>query len=154
MKHYVEKMYVEAVALNQKNIGSLLTFNKNAHFLDLGCDDGTLTIEMGKRIGAESISGVEIVDSRIELAEEKGVKVRKFDLNGEFEFESNSVDVIHSNQVIEHLCNSDKFISEIYRVLKKGGYAVISTENASSWCNIFASIMGWQIFSLTMLQND
>jgi len=40
-------------------------------------------------------------------------------------------------------------LSEIFRGLKPGGYAIISTENASSWCNIFSSIMGWQIFSLT-----
>jgi hypothetical protein len=38
-------------------------------------------------------------------------------------------------------------------VLKPGGYAIISTENASSWENIFASIMGWQIFSLTNISN-
>ena len=45
--------------------------------------------------------------------------------------------------------NSDNFLSELHRILKVGGYAVISTENASSWCNIFASLLGWQIFSLT-----
>ncbi|HEX7418629.1 MAG TPA: class I SAM-dependent methyltransferase, partial [Thermoanaerobaculia bacterium] len=35
------------------------------------------------------------------------------------------------------------------RLLKPGGYAVISTENGSSWHNVFAAMMGWQIFSLT-----
>ncbi|MGZ3744085.1 MAG: class I SAM-dependent methyltransferase [Pseudobdellovibrionaceae bacterium] len=149
MKRYLGQMYAEAVALNQKNIRDLLDRNSNTHFLDLGCDDGKLTVEMAAKIGTQNISGVEIVESRILMAEEKGVKVKKFDLNCEFDFESESVDAIHSNQVIEHLCDSDKFISEIHRVLKKDGYAVISTENASSWCNIFASIMGWQIFSLT-----
>ena len=149
MKRYLGKLYAEAGTLNQTNIRRMLSLDENAHFLDLGCDDGTLTIEMAKEIGAQDISGVEIVDSRISLAENKGVKVKKFDLNREFEFENNSIDVIHANQVIEHLYDSDNFISEMYRVLKVGGYAVISTENASSWCNIFASIMGWQIFSLT-----
>lgn len=62
---------------------------------------------------------------------------------------NNSVDVITANQVIEHVPNIDHFVSELKRILKKGGYAVISTENGSSWHNIFASIMGWQIFSLT-----
>jgi SAM-dependent methyltransferase len=83
------------------------------------------------------------------MSESKGIAVKSFDLNGKFDFENESVDVIHANQVIEHLHNSDNFVGEIYRILKKGGYAIISTENASSWCNIFASIMGWQIFSLT-----
>lgn len=149
LKHYFEQLYSNAVTLNQENIRNLLDRDPDAHFLDLGCDDGTLTMEMATQIGAKTFSGVEIVDSRILLAEEKGIKVKKFDLNHKFDFESESVDVTHSNQVVEHLHDSDKFVGEIYRVLKKGGYALISTENASSWCNIFASIMGWQIFSLT-----
>lgn len=153
MKKFLQYLYADAAALNQENILSLLKQNEKAHFLDLGCDDGKITVEMAKKVGTQNISGVEIVESRILLAEERGVRVRKFDLNGEFNFKSDSIDAIHSNQVIEHLYDSDKFVGEIYRVLKKGGYAVISTENASSWCNIFASIMGWQIFSLTNFSN-
>ena len=149
MKHYLGQLYAGAVALNEKNICSLLEQDANAHFLDLGCDDGKVTMEMATKIEAQNIYGVEIVDSRILLAEEKGIKVKKIDLNHEFDFEDETIDAIHSNQVIEHLYDSDKFVSEIYRVLKKSGYAIISTENGSSWCNIFASIMGWQIFSLT-----
>jgi len=38
---------------------------------------------------------------------------------------------------------------EIKRVLKPGGYAIVATENASSWHNIFSLIMGWQMFSST-----
>jgi hypothetical protein len=34
-------------------------------------------------------------------------------------------------------------------VLKIGGTLIVSTENGSSWHNIFAAVMGWQIFSLT-----
>ena len=46
--------------------------------------------------------------------------------------------------MIEHLYNSDVFVSEIYRILKKGGYAIIGTENLASWHNIFALIFGLQ----------
>jgi SAM-dependent methyltransferase len=153
MKQYIEQLYANAVELNQKNIRNLLSYDPRANFLDLGCDDGRLTLEMAQIIGSQNISGVEIVDSRIHMAEEKGIQVKKFDLNHEFDFQTNSVDAVHANQVIEHLYDSDNFVGEIYRILKKGGYAVISTENASSWCNIVASIMGWQIFSLTNFSN-
>lgn len=149
MKKYLSQLYSNAVELNHRNIYSLLEKDEKAHFLDLGCDDGVVTLEMAQRIGTQNISGVEIVDSRILLAEAKGVMVKKFDLNKKFDFKNDSIDVIHSNQVIEHLFDSDMYVAELYRILKMGGYAVISTENASSWCNIFASIMGWQIFSLT-----
>ncbi len=139
--------------LNSDNILALFDVNKEAAFLDLGCDDGTLTIDLSKKIKTNKNYGVEIVEERAKEAEKKGIKVKKFDLNKKFEFQDNFFDCIHANQVIEHLYDSDSFLKEIYRILKKGGYAIISTENASSWCNIFASILGWQIFSLTNFSN-
>ena len=142
-------MYAHAVHLNHRNIFYLFEKNKEAYFLDLGCDDGELTKKMAMRIGTGHLFGVEIVKERIDKAEANGIVVKNFDLNGSFSFGDNSMDVVHANQVIEHLHNTDNFLNEIYRVLKPGGYAVISTENASSWCNIVASVMGWQIFSLT-----
>ncbi|MFA5993695.1 MAG: class I SAM-dependent methyltransferase [Parcubacteria group bacterium] len=153
IKKYLENLYVKAVNLNHKNISDLLERNENAEFIDLGCDDGVLSLEMANKIGTNNICGVEIVPERIRLSQEKGILVKNFDLNENFDFEDGFFDIIHANQVIEHLNNSDNFISEIYRILKPGGYAIISTENASSWCNIFASIMGWQIFSLTNFSN-
>ena len=149
MRKYLENIYTSAVTLNHKNIYSLFEKNQQATFLDLSCDDGDLTIKVSERIGTKSVYGVEIIDEKITLANKKNIAVKKFDLNDTFDFKDNFFDVIHANQVIEHLHNSDNFIGEIYRILKPDGYAVISTENASSWCNIFASIMGWQIFSLT-----
>jgi len=149
MKKLLEKIYTNAVNLNYKNILGLFKINKKAQFLDLGCDDGTFTMKIAKKINTTKVYGVEIVKERIAMAQKKGIRVEKFDLNNRFHFENNFFDVIHANQVIEHLYNSDSFISEIFRILKPDGYAIISTENTSSWCNIFASIMGWQIFSLT-----
>jgi len=153
IKKYLKNLYINAVDLNHENIFSLLEKKENVKFLDLGCDDGLLSLKIANKIGSKNIYGVEIVDERIKKAEDSGLIVKKFDLNNKFDFEDNFFDVVHANQVIEHLYNSDNFISEIYRILKPSGYAIISTENASSWCNIFASIMGWQIFSLTNISN-
>lgn len=150
---YLKNLYVRAADLNQKNIFSLFEKNNEATFLDLGCDDGMLTIRMAEKIGTKNIFGVEIIGERIELAVKNGIAVKNFDLNKVFDFQDNTIDVICANQVIEHIHDSDNFISEIYRILKPNGYAIVSTENASSWCNIFASIMGWQIFSLTNISN-
>lgn len=44
-------------------------------------------------------------------------------------FESNSFDTVVSFQVIEHIPNDRLFLEEIYRVLKPGGKAIISTPN-------------------------
>lgn len=149
MASFFQNIYEDAVNLNHKNILSLAKSDSEAIFIDLGCDDGAITNMVAGKLGTKNVHGVEIVDERIKIAQSKGVVVHNFDLNGPFNLPDGFFDVVHANQVIEHIYNSDNFLSEIYRILKPGGYALISTENASSWCNIFAGIMGWQIFSLT-----
>ncbi len=146
---YLQNLYSNAVAHNNQNISTLLTPNADAVYLDLGCDDGQLTKKWAQDIGTIKSFGVEIVESQAQKANLLGVTTSACDLNQMIDWKDSTVDAITANQVIEHLTNSDQFLREIWRVLKPNGYAVISTENASSWANIFASIMGWQIFSLT-----
>lgn len=148
-KKVLVNLHKKAVKYNFDNMLNFLEVNPNALLLDLGCDDGVITKEIGKKIKTKKLYGVEVVKERIIKAKKNGVKVKNFDLNKPFEYKNNQFDVIFSNQVIEHLYDTDNFLDEIYRILKPGGYAVISTENASSWENILASILGWQIFSLT-----
>jgi SAM-dependent methyltransferase len=148
-KRFLMYQYRAACRLNERNIASLLEHNPDAAFIDLGCDDGDFSLSLANQIGTEKVSGVEIVTERLALAREQGLTGYAFDLNGSFDLGTEAFDVVHANQVIEHLSNSDAFLDEIYRILNPGGYAVISTENASSWCNIAASMLGLQIFSLT-----
>lgn len=149
LKNMMNNLYSEATILNRKNILYLLVKNEKAKLLDLGCNTGKFSLKLAKRIGTDKIYGIEIVEGKIKAAKKRGIKVIKSDLNKKFPIEDNFFDVVHTNQVIEHLTDVDNFVGEIFRVLKPGGIAIISTENGSSWCNIFAAIMGWQIFSLT-----
>lgn len=138
-----------AYEYNLDGILRLLDVDKKARFCDLGCNDGKWTIRLAKKIRSSSVYGVDLTEKRLVLANKLGVNISKSDLNDKLPFGSNYFDVIHANQVIEHLNNTDIFVSEVYRVLKKGGYAIISTENLASWHNIFALILGYMPFSLT-----
>ena len=149
LKKYLVNLHKQAVQQNFEYMVDLIEPNKNATLLDLGCDRGDITLQLGRKLRSKKLYGVEVVPERIKEAEKNGVKVKNFDLNSPFKYDDDFFDVIFSNQVIEHLSDTDNFLEEIYRVLKPGGYAIISTENASAWENIFASIMGWQIFSFT-----
>ena len=51
-------------------------------------------------------------------------------------------DVVHANQVIEHVFDLDRFVSEIKRVLAPGGRAIICTENIASWHSVAALFLG------------
>lgn len=127
---------------------SLLERNSSASLIDLGCYKGELASKWAQKIGTNEVGGVEMIEEFAKEAEEKGIKVIRADLNEGIPVPSNSFDVVTSDQVIEHLINIDLFVKEIYRILKPGGYAVISTENLSAWHNIFALILGFRPFSM------
>jgi SAM-dependent methyltransferase len=123
---------------------SLLERNESACFLDLGCAEGDFTVMLGNRIGTKRVYGVEISPENASLAEANGINVIRADLNERLPLGDETFDVVHSNQVLEHLYNTDTFVKEIWRVLKVGGYAVVSTPNLSSLHSVFMLLIGFQ----------
>lgn len=153
LKKYLFYIWEDSVKELISNIFSSLEENSSAILLDCGCDEGDFTMEVTKQIKAKKVYGIDIIKERYIKAEEKDVIVKCGNLNEPFAFESEMFDVLHANQVIEHLWNLDGFIEEVRRVLKPGGYAVISTENLASWHNIFSLLLGFQPFSSTNISN-
>ncbi len=139
----------DAYIQNSHNIISCLNQDPNANLCDLGCDDGQWTMKLAETVCTKSLFGVELIEERRRQAEALGITAASTDLNGPLPYQDNYFDIMHANQVIEHLANTDLFLSEIYRTLKPGGYAIISTENLASWHNIFALLLGYMPFSLT-----
>lgn len=137
--------------LNHRNILESCAGNHGGTLLDLGCDDGTWTLELVEAAKCTSVLGVEIVQQRADAARAKGIEVMIADLADPLPLSEACFDVVHANQVIEHVPDIDLFASEIFRVLRPGGIAVVSTENASSWHNVISVALGWQMFSLTNL---
>jgi SAM-dependent methyltransferase len=139
---------------NMANILALAQGSGVTSMLDLGCDAGGRTTWLAERVGATELHGVEIADDRAELARARGIDVTSADLNGPFPYEDERVDLVVSNQVIEHLHDTDSFVREVFRVLRPGGVAVVSTENLASWHNIGSLVLGWQPFSLTNISTE
>jgi SAM-dependent methyltransferase len=119
--------------------------------LDVGCDDGSWTDAVRERAGVTpaAVSGIEIVAERRQLAQERGFDVVTADLEVAWPFKDDVFELVHANQVIEHVKRLDHFVSEIRRVLAPGGWAVICTENLASWHNVAATALGFQPFSVT-----
>src|SRR3989339_743164 len=147
LQHIFLNMNRQAVERNTANIVRLLERNPDAVILDAGCDDGSFTELLRTATGSNQLFGIEVLEDRAQLAEQKGICVSKSDLTKRFDYPDNFFDVVHANQVIEHLYDIDNFVEEIARVLKPGGYCIISTENLASWHNIGALFMGKQAFS-------
>jgi SAM-dependent methyltransferase len=141
---YLKHVFRASERQNKERILELSLPIPNGRLLDLGCADGAFTVELARRVGAAECHGIEFVDELAEVAAGRGVQVVSSDLNERFPYESERFDVVHSNQVIEHLQNTDSFLKEIHRVLKPSGYAVISTNNLASWHNVFSLVLGLQ----------
>ena len=143
---YLERVFRATEEENRQVILQSLEPRPGGVLLDLGCADGAITERIAAGAGVERIVGVELIDHLADAARERGIEVHGADLNERLPFGDASFDVIHSNQVIEHLANTDNFLREIRRLLKPDGYAVVSTNNLASWHNIVSLVMGWQPF--------
>lgn len=152
LREYLLGVWDEAEELNRRAIISLLEPGIDT-LLDLGCNDGAFTRRIAGEIGARKALGVEIDPDRAQTARDRGITVTVADLEHALPLEDETADAITANQVIEHLKNTDNMISEAMRLLRPGGLLVVSTENLSSWHNIFSIILGWQPFSLTNISD-
>jgi len=129
---------------NRRAILSALEPRAGVRLLDLGTDDGKFTVRVAERLGAASVSGVELIEEHAAVARGRGIDVRRADLDQGLPFDDGAFDVVHANQVIEHVRRTDTFLRETRRVLAPGGLACISTNNLSSWHNVFCLALGLQ----------
>ncbi len=147
LKKYFRYLRKSSQNLYEKDILTLLEPNAGAKLLDIGSSDGAWTKKIADRVRTKDIYAVEIVPELAKKAEALGIKVSLGDISQKFPFSDNYFDCVHANQVIEHLYKTEHFVEEIKRVLKKGGYAIIATENLASWHNIFSLLFGWMPMS-------
>jgi SAM-dependent methyltransferase len=138
------RIYTSAAEENRRAILRMLEPRPGGVLLDVGCADGRDTVPLIPIVGASRTIGLELDDQFLETARSRGIELIQADITKPWPLEDASIDVVHSNQVIEHLAQTDHFVREIRRVLKADGYAVVSTNNLASWHNVLALVIGWQ----------
>jgi len=125
---------------NRMDIFTPYLFGKTK-ILELGCGEGLLSQIVQQKTGAD-VFGVDISTSGIDLAKKRGIKASVTDLNDKLPFPKNYFDLIFSDQVLEHVYNTDFLLSETYRILKPGGIMIIITPNLSFWLNRILFLFG------------
>jgi 2-polyprenyl-3-methyl-5-hydroxy-6-metoxy-1,4-benzoquinol methylase len=96
-------------------------------FLDVGCATGML-IESMKAKGWEA-SGVDLCRESAEYGmAHRGIRIHVGTLE-EAKFPGESFSVVHFSHLIEHVPDPVGYLAEVRRVLKPGGFAVITTPN-------------------------
>lgn len=133
-----------------KQILSLLESSIHGKYvLDLGCNEGskTLLFAHSLRYKSKCIIGADINYNHLTYAKGKNINCFQCNFEETLPIKSESFDAIVSNQVIEHLSDTDLFLTNIHRILKKNGFLIMGTENISYWANIIVMILGYQAFS-------
>jgi len=116
-------------------------------YLDLGCGDGSLTLEIANIFQCSEVWGVDIDENALNSASMRGIKVLKVDLNTQkIPLPNETFELVTAFDVIEHLWNTDNLISEAYRLLKRGGYFILTTPNLASWINRLLFLFGYLPF--------
>ncbi|HZO95336.1 MAG TPA: methyltransferase domain-containing protein [Candidatus Baltobacteraceae bacterium] len=142
------RMYADSERLNIENMRAQMALQPHpGDVVDLGCGDGRATLALTSGLNGARVRGIEGHAPFREAARAAGVDAIPGDLDARLPFEDGTIDLVVSNQVIEHLADTDRFVAEIARVLRPGGLAVVSTENMASWHNIAALVFGFQPFS-------
>jgi 2-polyprenyl-3-methyl-5-hydroxy-6-metoxy-1,4-benzoquinol methylase len=101
----------------------------HGRILDIGCADGMFTKVILDGTGASSVIGIDVLERTIEWAgkfwrNDSRIKFQVGDAH-KLDFESESFDAVVALEVLEHVFHPDKVLSEIRRVLKNDGYAII-----------------------------
>ncbi|HPH52029.1 MAG TPA: class I SAM-dependent methyltransferase [Candidatus Portnoybacteria bacterium] len=99
--------------------------NDNSEILDIGCGIKTvLHFLPGKiKIGVDSLA-----DEYIKIYDyPKDIKIEK-SFGENLKFKNNSFDVVFMTNALDHTKNPQKVVSEIFRVLRSGGYFALTNE--------------------------
>lgn len=131
---HLEPGSTTAVPSNIKyRLGKLLDLGLlRGEWLDCGCADGGYTAALVD-LGAESAVGIDTQEERIVQARDRErthPTVRFLCASAEsLPFPEAAFDNVLLNEVLEHVTDEAQTLREIYRVLRPGGYLIISSPN-------------------------
>ncbi len=99
--------------------------------LDLGCGQGAFTGELAKAV-AQAV-GADVAQAALERAERAhpGLDFRLVPVDGALPFADCAFDLVWASEVIEHIADTARWLSEVRRVLEPGGRLVLTTPNHS-----------------------
>ncbi len=111
--------------------------------LDVGCADGKL---LGRFNDKFDIYGVDISSRFVKFAKRNGLKAKVADLEKKIPFPDDFFDVIVIHHVLEHVLNTDNFLSECNRVLTKNGVILLTFPNVSSPISFILMLLDYPMY--------
>lgn len=97
--------------------------------LDVGCADGSFCAELA-RAGARPL-GIDVAARAVGRARERhpGLSFEVVEAHGPWPLQDASFDVVWASEVIEHVADTARWLSEVRRVLRPAGRLLVTTPN-------------------------
>jgi ubiquinone/menaquinone biosynthesis C-methylase UbiE len=98
--------------------------------LDLGCGDGALTGVLADAAGGSGrVVGVDVAEAALRRARARHPALRftLAPIDGALPFDDGAFDVVWSSEVVEHVADTARWLSEVRRVLVPRGRLLVTT---------------------------
>jgi 2-polyprenyl-3-methyl-5-hydroxy-6-metoxy-1,4-benzoquinol methylase len=97
---------------------------RDAQILEVGCSGGPL-IRLLKAHGFKKIRGIDIDEEAIKVCKQRGIDEARVADAENTGFQDQQFDLIIASDILEHIENEEKALSEWNRILKSGGKLII-----------------------------
>lgn len=139
--HIIFKLFGYPLAVSSRQrarvIMKYLNPKRDERVLDAGCGIGYYSFELAKKFSCK-VDGIDIDADDIELAKRindlaqtTNVHFKVCDIS-ELEFPDNTFDKIILSEVLEHVRDDKKIVSELRKILKPRGHLIISTPHVGA----------------------
>lgn len=124
-------------------VNTLQALPQRERVADIGCRSGGQAAYYRAQAGIREMHGFDIAPAPLAEASKKGIITHEW-ISGvaACPVEDNFFDAIIAGDLIEHLVDTDVFLEELYRVLRPGGYLLITTPNLAWWWSRIRLLMG------------
>lgn len=98
--------------------------------LDIGCGDGAFTGEL-VAAGAAGVIGADVAEAALARARRRHPEAsfERVPFDGPLPFADGRFELVWASEVIEHVADTARFLSELRRVLVPGGRLLVTTPN-------------------------
>lgn len=121
--------------------------NKDSQVVDLGAgragwfQDDNCRIRVETRNLAPDVKWLTAIDQDLAVLKNRASHEQLVSEAGKINLKSDSVDLVFSDFVLEHVSDCDQFVDELSRILKPGGWFCARTPHKFSYVAMFASLI-------------